>query len=346
MDLKSTTYTLPEECQNCWNLFLNLLKIKFPAFAMYKNDTNEFFFIPETTDDYIAGIQKWIDLFQCSDAEDEYLENTDQSSTVNVIKPRNPTTAETLPLYTRWINKKSGEIFTNIDNTPLRNIWVGVKTGKVIRPLLQMDKFDILEDGSSLLFYPFENNLLDLGGKYHGQQKRGSVQFHDEIRGASAYLTNNVYIEVPALPLPVDFAISIWFKTRKPTKDICIVHVTQTGNNYLSAWATKSSLKVIINDQSFILKTMKSADWKKPHNIILQANGKAYLDGKLIIDSGIILDGTTVMLNPIIGADRDGGMVNDWYQGYVDDFRMFKRSITDIEASQLYESGTVLEEEE
>jgi len=344
MALVKTTFNLNDNCQNCWNTFLNDLTLKYPNFAMYLKSTQEFFFKEDTSEEYLANIQNWIDTFECQSAEDEIEKYLVDISPQTMVRPYNPTIYENLPNKNSfWINKKTGEFFINLDNTPNKNIWVALKTGRVIRPPLNADKFDIFGDGSCLVFYPFNNDALDMGGKYNGLVKNGEIDFQEEIRGYSACLKNNTYIEIPILPLPREFSVSYWFKNKRPIKDICSFHITMNGNNYLSAWSTKSALKAIINDETFIIRKIKKNEWNKPYHMVLQSNGEVFLNGNKVLSTGKIVNGDLIQLPPVIGADRDGAAVNDFFNGCIDEFRIFGRNLTEEEVQELYKAGTVLE---
>ena len=346
MELTKTKFNITDECGNCWPFFINNLKFSFPEFAMYVPATQEFYFSSELTDEKYQEIQEWVNNFNCEDAEKLFYENVNDTTVNTVIKSRIPSLNENLPVNTIWINNKTGEIFVNIDNTPDANIWVGIKTGRVIRPLPPVQKFDVFEDGSCQIFYPFDGNLKDLGGKYHGQERKNTVFFKESILGKSAYLTNRAYIEIPYLPLPEEFSVSLWFSTKKPSKDSCLFHVTQTGNNYLSFWVTKSSLKVIYADKALVVKQMSAADWKKTYHFVIQTDGKVFLNGKKFLDTGILMNGNSVRMNPLIGADRDGRSINDWFTGFVDEFRFFNRNLTEDEVDLLYQGGAAIMEED
>jgi len=130
----------------------------------------------------------------------QYLSDSDPTISVNPDK-----------VNVIWYNRKSGEIFICIDNTPNKNIWRGT-SGKIIAPST-LSKFDFFEDGSTLLVCNFDGNVKDLGGKYNGQvQGRGPLfdlgRFNQALK--SRYNHYNVRFHIPELKSCTVVTVSAW----------------------------------------------------------------------------------------------------------------------------------------
>jgi len=152
------------ECSICIDALIYTINKSF-NFIEYNNSTKFF-----TFDDDVnrAEVQALVDTFKCDNVLYETVLNQEYDL-VAIKKDTDPTITSNLELNIIWLNVISGELFTCTDNTPNLNTWVGTKTNRIIRPTPLAGKFDILEDGSSLGFWPFDTKSVnDIGGKYNG----------------------------------------------------------------------------------------------------------------------------------------------------------------------------------
>jgi len=212
--------TVNPECKNCWGIFLDTLKKSFPEFAMYDGD---FYFsdpedrYDEESDSYLPPIteqdvQDWLDSFTCEKAEEEAYSSGDMFVDI-VVKNTDPTITENLDIDKIWVNKKTGDLFTCIDNTPDKNIWVGTKSGKLIRPIPPADKFDFYGDGSSVAFYKLSGDTRDSGGLYNGVDTRIAWEPYFDEYVADSRLNGTIKIKgLPFDDTTPKVTVSCWFK--------------------------------------------------------------------------------------------------------------------------------------
>jgi len=85
----------------------------------------------------------------------------------NYISEENPTTSiNPEEVNVIWYNKKTGEIFICINNTPNKNVWKGTK-GTIVAPST-LTTFDIFKDNSAIALWTLDGHVNDLGGNYNG----------------------------------------------------------------------------------------------------------------------------------------------------------------------------------
>ncbi len=194
-------------CRDCWEVFLNSLKKEFVEFAMYTQD--EFFFnepqprYDEETDTDLpaiteADVQSWVNEFECQTAQESLYEEGIDFSIDAIVRMVDPTIQENLERDQLWVNKKTGDIFTCIDSTPDKNIWVGTKSGKLIRPIPPADKIDFFSDGSTVAFFELYKDAKDLTGRYPGKEYR--IKWEPLFDKSVATSDNNGTIKIKKLP--------------------------------------------------------------------------------------------------------------------------------------------------
>lgn len=147
---------------NCMDTYLGALHTKFNTFAQ-SYDGEIYFTTPEDE----AAVQNWTSTFECGNAALELLDQNKFNTDV-ILQYRAPTINENLQAGTVWSNKSTGEIFTCIDATSDKNIWISADKGKIIRPIPPADKFDFFGDKSAVAFLPLNGDTKDNGGLYHG----------------------------------------------------------------------------------------------------------------------------------------------------------------------------------
>jgi len=213
MDYKKIEFNLPDKTGDCWNLFLNSLAYNFDKFVMYKEAAREFYF-KEMTNEEKEECQDWINNFKCSEAEEELYNISDDITINTIIRTVDPTIYENLEKDILWINKRTGEMFTCIDNTIDRNIWRGTSPGKLIRPIPPADKLDFFNDGSCVGFHKLTENALDSTGKYHGVDR--GIEYKQVFDGfVASSIKKNGTIKIKKLPFDSNtetVTISAWIK--------------------------------------------------------------------------------------------------------------------------------------
>lgn len=89
-----------------------------------------------------------------------------------------------------------------------------------------MSAVDILGDGSCVALYEFEDNALDSGGQYNGEQPYG-VTYGDGVFGKGAVLNGAAFIrKAPGYGIPINNiqvkTVSCWFNASSSRKLFCV----------------------------------------------------------------------------------------------------------------------------
>jgi hypothetical protein len=187
---------------NCFNIFLNALKIQFPEFAMYQNQK---FYFTEDVD-----VQDWVDDYTCAKGEELLNINLPNTEMTTIIRAVDPTIYENLDKNIIWLNSSTGEIFTCIDSTQDKNIWVGTKSGKIIRPVPNADKFDFFSDSSTLYFSKLDGSAKDIGGVYKPKEK--NIVYKKGVENLCASSERNGNIQIKDLDIQDSATIASWLK--------------------------------------------------------------------------------------------------------------------------------------
>jgi len=207
-DFVTYNLNLPDKTGDCWDIFLNSLKINFSNFVQYKEGI--LYFLPGDTQE---DIQSWIDSFECNIAEDEIYNSVQNIDINTVVRTVDPTIYENLSKDIIWVNKRTGEIFTCIDDTIDANIWRGTSPGKLIRPIPPADKLDFYDDGSCVGFYKLCDNARDSTGKYHGKDYLiNYVQAYDGLVADSVKYNGTIKINLPFSNTTDIVVVAGWIK--------------------------------------------------------------------------------------------------------------------------------------
>ena len=146
-------------------------------------------------------LKKWY-LYDVKTQKINYVEDTDPTTSVN---PEEKNVV--------WYNRKSGEIFICIDNTPDKNKWRGTN-GTIIAPTT-LNKFDFFEDSSTIAVFNFDGNLDDLGGLHKGEvSDRRYGPIYDVGRYGKAVKSKwnlyNIKVKIPELEKYDVITVSAW----------------------------------------------------------------------------------------------------------------------------------------
>lgn len=286
------------------------------------------YFIPKNNQTLVKQYGKWI---------------SNNSGTSNIIYSQEDPKINSNPLKIGqiWTNIKTGQIWVCIDNTEDANVWINQKD-QYIRPLPDIEKFDVFGDGSALSFVPFQDGPIDLSGIYK-LSEHGAIQYDNTLLGHSAKFDGKSYVLYENLtPINSDsITTTLWFKCDgRPTRDRCLFHCSYSGTNTFSIWVRRNQLFVIINDTTITSsKVYKPDEIVQPFFVALTSNGNYYINGVLDRKTKRSVNPRHFKMQTIIGADRDGRSINDWFVGHISNVRIFNRVLTDQEIKDLYEAG-------
>lgn len=180
--------TLTAECNSCLNTFLQAIKYQFTDMVQYYDNSLYF--------ENIKGdeVQTYIDAFTCAAAE--ITNDIEMSPDVNIIrKPINPTTTSNFKLGNVWVNQLTGILYTCIDETIDKNIWISSDGKTIIQSIPTVDKFDFFEDGSALSFHRLDGNTDDQGGAYCGVES-GTINWNEGVEHLASNSDKNGSIKI------------------------------------------------------------------------------------------------------------------------------------------------------
>jgi len=187
---------IPDTAVDCKEFYLQYLKLQIPQFAQYDSEFL-WFTVPEA--EIQTQLQEVNNSFTCESAKKIIEESLDFQPSW-LVKSRDPSINEN-PIDTKvaWVNNKTGDSFVCIDNTEDQNVWIGMKTGKLIRPVPPADKFDFFGDNSTILFAPLSGDAKDTGGLYDG--KDFNIKWEPVFDHSVASSARNGTIKFKNLPI-------------------------------------------------------------------------------------------------------------------------------------------------
>ncbi len=204
------TTTLPVASGTCLEDYLQELKNNFPDFAQY-DGKSLWFAQPESV--LGAQVSAFNTTFNCATAKTN-IDAVFDSTTEVVVKNVDPTISENRNDDIIWVNNVTGDAFICINKTIDANVWVGLKNGKLIRPIPPADKFDFFSDNSTILFSKLNKNANDVGGLHNGEVNK-NIEWASVFDNHVASSRKNGTIKFEDLPIDATtqtVTISAWVR--------------------------------------------------------------------------------------------------------------------------------------
>jgi len=224
-----------------------------------------------------------------------------------------------------------------------------VLTSKKIEELYLNGQNSLYPTDHLIACYNFENNANDNCGNYNGTWINGE-DYGDGINGKCAKFNNKNYITINSDIIKnfnnEYFSVSMLLKDNDPTdRSDCAF-----DNKYFSIWNKQVYIYTDNKGQTsgsyYIYKTIKDTDW---HNIVVIKNindgsdFKIYLDGKLLADKNTTPDSKYDPSynynydNLTIGAEHYNGNYSSYFNGFIDDIKIYNKELSENEIKQLYD---------
>lgn len=207
--------------------------------------------------------------------------------------------------------------------------------------------------------------VLDSSGNdYHGtaQQNTEDINAVGQINGALDFRKSAYdYIDADnphTLTLRDDCSFSLWFRVRdgqpESTQILCgiydyddefLIFIYSTGSVRSLYYASYGQINLFStaflldgqNDWCHVVVTYENIDGVK-------ARGKLYINSVLIADSGAqnevyMPEWSSTDLNLFIGASNNMGEADDYFDGLIDDVRIYNKALSQSEITALYNNG-------
>ena len=158
--------------------------------------------------------------------------------------------------------------------------------------------------------------------------------------GVSSYV--NVQNTISTVSKNGVFTASLWFKTnRVATTDNILAHGLSSSDEFVVGFNTSGVLAVgIYNGSTYTKDDIIFNDTTKWHHVVAVYNGttmKGYLDGAAFNNEGYQNPSTIVTSGFKIGSAAGG--TARYFNGSLDDVRIYNRALSAPEVLQLYNSG-------
>ena len=216
-----------------------------------------------------------------------------------------------------------------------------------------VNTLDVFGDGSCIACYPFDGNAKDLSGKYNGTW-HGNEQYDVGKYGKAAKFDGSSYITIPEPLKSLPFSVSVWIKTTQKATGS-----TNWANPTIMGFATSGAPS---NDFGIEVKngyihifsgfgvekyytTSKFVSDNKWHLITVNFNTnkcEIYCDDEFV--DSFSQNSTQIANVPkwYIGCMYNydphhiGIVSGSYYQGLIDQVRIFNRALTEEEIQILY----------
>lgn len=257
---------------------------------------------------------------------------------------------------------KSGSYTWTVPNTPSATCKVRITslTNSAVKSVSD-SVFSIrnpLLTDSLVSYYPFNGNANDESGKGNNGTVSGATLTTDRFGSANkAYSFNGSsnYISTTKNYLnPVLISYSVWFKTTTTSGGkILGLGNSQTGlsNNYDRHIYMANNGKLfwgVYSGGGRVINTSQSYNDGKWHHVVasLSSNGMyLYIDGIFIAKDITITSADSFTGFFRIGFDRTAGWPSapgsDYFNGSIDDIRIYNRTLLDSEIKSLYDMITI-----
>jgi hypothetical protein len=214
-------------------------------------------------------------------------------------------------------------------------------------------KFDEGEGNSTSTVYDSsgnENNgTISLWGG--GNTATSSARVSGKLNDAIDFDGGDDFISIPDPELPTsDFAYSLWFKQDNSGNETIIIGPTSTGANEFSIQVSSTRVIDVYVNTTLTINNSGTAmyeygEWthlvvtRSGSDVTLYVNGLKHSQGT----EGGTLNFSTCPL--LIGVDADSGTcdsnLNDYFDGTIDDSRVYNYALTETQIKTLYNSGAV-----
>ena len=204
-------------------------------------------------------------------------------------------------------------------------------------------------------WYPFNGNANDSSGNGNNGTNNGATLTLDRFGNAGKAfsfdgISNN--LNTNYAPPINDISISVWFTTKTQGPNYSLFSTSTISNNqYFAAYLNTSNQpefafsRLTANSMTgHIATAMSNSNWH--HLVITRTNGSVnmYLDGvgQVIIytqNVGSLVGSISTGVPLYCGANYAGGQLASFYQGALDDIRIYNRVLTQSEVTQLYQEG-------
>lgn len=211
-------------------------------------------------------------------------------------------------------------------------------------------------DSGLVAYYPFNGNANDESGKGNNGTVVGAILTADRFANNNkAYIFDGLNDSISvANPLglnfgtSIDFSIGVWVKFS--VAQAGVRGIVTKGKN--APWAgyqllirdNKISMEIANGTNTVILNGTTSLNNNQWHYFTLVVsrstnNAKLYVDGDSVANtSNAIISNSINNDAPLrIGTDRDSPF--DFFNGTIDDIRIYSRMLSDIEIKSLYHLG-------
>lgn len=226
-----------------------------------------------------------------------------------------------------------------------KNQYFEAKTGSVFKAEIAACN---LEQGM-VGYYPFNNNVLDLSNSNHNGTLNGALFTKDRFGKSNAALQFNginQYLTLGNWFNYQEFTVSYWVNTGT-TQANAYASLIENNHNGTRSWVSQQNST--INNQYFfgvvgsptntINFSLDANTWA--HITYVKANGytKVFKNGVLVesvtYTGTIPYDGTQQLT---VGAWFYNGQINRFWNGVMDDIRIYNRALTDTDIIALYKS--------
>jgi len=278
--------------------------------------------------------------------------NSNNNEQIKVIREkRNPTVYDNYPVGTVFINTVTAEVFICVENNNNITKWVG-SFGTVIEPNLYY-KTDFFNDNSIIAFYRFDYSTNDDTGIYNGMKTGGT--FYSKGKFGTALDFGNIPNSINAfivqdIELSNKMNFSFWvYKHSNNQLNPYISLAYSNIYNGILLFENNNFFKIIVNNELKTFRYSKFIPTKEWVFISLNIDNEykkaeLYINGEFIdviyYTAEFSFTDYSYSNCLIFGQDQDtycGGFdTTQSFLGKVDQFRIFKRTLTNDEIKELY----------
>jgi len=187
-------------------------------------------------------------------------------------------------------------------------------------------------DFCSYILLDFNNNIND----YYNNVKTkivGNAQYSNGVENQAFNFDGNTYLLVETNNIENPFTISLWIKPLLNSAYKCAVSMTRNNENTFNIIIQDNNLLFYYNNKNVY---KKSIDTNNFTHFAITSEGKIYINGSYDSDVGSSLDLSNLDTFIGLGADLDSTSASNYFEGFIDNFRICKEILTDEQISYLY----------
>lgn len=202
-------------------------------------------------------------------------------------------------------------------------------------------------------YWPFNGNANDYSGNNNNGIAYGVTLTYDRFGHANcAYSFNGIdnYIYIGNTVIPSNITISFWFISNSTKQTMSMIRSSNWGYSCVLNYNYGGTVCNLLTDCYINSSKLYAAELQTKyndsiwHNLVISYDGlyyKTYIDKNLVYSKDSLGSGAIYYSPGTLAFGRDGGNSGFYYNGALDDIRIYNRALSPSEVIALYNESAL-----